>query len=668
MLSVSCDTGQGDCSGEKQPLTSDLQLRNGPRGRLRVCTEAYTLRALMRTKSIQQCISEVSLQSQSTPSTATSDSATRNDEGDGPISTPETEASLTPESQEPKHIDQCVCEENTKKNSSCYNLGGRGTILRKCFRTCGWGSGSGIDSGEESSKKGGNERSLRRKLGILDVIFLGIGSTIGAGVYSLIGISAQTAGPGVVVSALLCGFSCLMTALVYAEFSARVPVAGSAYTYAYVIFGELVAFGIGWALTLEYAISSAVISRSFGEYFVIVLSSFGVNVPSWLTNLNVFDLSCSPLASLLIVLCSLTICTGVKSSAIFNAVVTTGNLIVLCFAIIAGGIQVDSANWTAVNDSFFPMGFNSVATAAGQLYMAFLGFDFLTTVVEEVKRPVYIPIGLMSTLGVATVLMVLLALIITGMVPYTELTGDTALSSVFDLVGMPIASQFVSIGAVLGTMASCFNSLLGQSRIFFRMSRDGIFFEIFGYVSAWTGAPVFGVLLTGLFCCLIAFFASLETLSSTISIGTLLAFCIVDCGLILTRHKHHNLTLLPHGFLAWFIVFFFSGCYCLQCDVELWASITLLVLALPAVGAMWWFIPKEMPKASFLCPFVPFTPFLGIAVNLFLLSGLDSSAWIRIAIWIPIGLIIYFLYGIRYSKLREFPEKPTLSGYFCCSR
>ncbi|KAH3744491.1 amino acid permease [Pelomyxa schiedti] len=488
------------------------------------------------------------------------------------------------------------------------------------------------------------KRSLKRRLGIWDVIVCGLGATVGAGVYSLVGIAAQEAGPAIVVSFLVGGIAGLFTAFVYAEFAARVPVAGSAYTYAY----------------------ATVVARAFGDYFIQLLLSFDVHVPSWINSWSALSFNCSPIAAVLIMLCTIILTTGIRYTAIFNAVVTCINVTVLLFVIITGSIHVDPSNWKCVDNTFFPYGVNSVISAAGQLFFAYIGFDAVTTIAEEVKKPSYLPIGVLSTLGISCSLYMGISLVVTGMAPFTALNGNASVAQAFDVVGLPWASKIVSAGALFGSFASAFTALLGQSRIFFRISRDGLLIPAFGSVSKLTRAPVIGIILTGLMTASVAFFASLDLLSKTISIGTLLAFCVVNAGVLLTRY-HHQKPWITYCLILWFSVAFFTGCISLHFNAPLWVYIPLLVISIPPVFLLWWFVPKFTPASAFLCPLMPFTPFMGLGVNLFLISGLDGGAWLRLVVWTAVGLVIYFTYGIRYSKLRKPLEIPSLRGFFCCS-
>ncbi|KAH3768107.1 amino acid permease [Pelomyxa schiedti] len=586
------------------------------------CRSAYTLEALVRTKSIEQCIRD-----------------TQEDDG---LDVGMVDASCAP------HVREDLSSEITGEES-------------------GSGSGSESESGgaKRDVKHGSGKPALKRRLGLLDVILYGLGATVGAGIYSLVGIAAKSAGPGIAVSFILGGIAGLLTAFVYAEFAARVPVAGSAYTYSYATFGELTAWMIGWSLTLEYAISAAVVARSFGDYFVAMLEQFSVSVPAWVDALEVLNMSCSPLAALVILVCTAILTSGVKNSAIFNLVITFLNILVLVFVVIAGSTKVDPANWTVVNDSFFPYGANAVVSAAGQLFFSYIGFDAVTCIAEEVKRPIYLPIGIMSTLGISCVIYVAVSIVVTGMAPFTELGDTTVISTAFQLVGMDWAAKIVSFGALFGTSAAVFVVLLGQSRIFFRIARDGLLTNMFGYLSPVTGAPVWGIICTGVVTAIVAFLSSLDTLSKTISIGTLVAFSFVNAGVLLTRYHYQPKRWLPLVLIAWFTALFYGGCLFLHFNCVA-CAIPLMIGSLPPIPLMWLFVPKITPQASFLCPLMPLTPFLGLGVNLFLISGLDATAWLRLILWMVVGLAIYFAYGIRYSRQRKDRVIPSLRGFFCC--
>ncbi|VEU34075.1 unnamed protein product [Pseudo-nitzschia multistriata] len=445
----------------------------------------------------------------------------------------------------------------------------------------------------------GNEAdtsSLKRTLGVTDVIFYGIGCSVGAGIYSLVGIGAKTAGPAISLSFALCGIACCFTSLAYAEFAARVPLAGSAYTFTYVSFGELAGWLVGWNLTLGYAISAAAVARSWAVYVsgffhgwlqgYIVRESVSVaiataadNFLQWFVNLpisNAFgeqEYQCCPLAAVVILLCTSLLVTGAKESARFNTVMTILNISVLGFVVIVG--------WTTGNvkiqenlltPSFFPEGFDGVGRAAGLVFFSYLGFDMVSCLSEEVRNPEKnMPIGIVGSLVASTIIYCVVSLTVVGMVPikllgddvpvvnallanacctHNEQLQDIAIHSDtdYECLSYPSCkgssfifallfngSRLISFAAIFGLTTATFACLMGQPRIFFSMAQDGLLFKIYGRVNPETGVPTAGTIITGITTAFVACFVDLESLANTISLGTLQVFTFVNAGVIVLR-------------------------------------------------------------------------------------------------------------------------------------
>jgi len=404
-----------------------------------------------------------------------------------------------------------------------------------------------LQAGSGDSKKA---LGLRRELRLLDIVAYGVGCTVGAGIYSLVGEGARVAGPAVLLSFMVGAFSCVLTGLAYSELAALIPLSGSAYTYALVTLGELPAWLVGWNLTLEYAISAAAIARSWASYVGVIFESSGAPLPAWMAALPLGEgWTLSPLAALLVIGCTALLTRGVSASSRFNLVVTAVNMLVLAFVVIYGSFFVDPANWTAVNDSFVPYGPSSVMSGAGVVFFSFLGFDMVSSLAEEVKSPqTTMPVGIITSLAASAAVYVAVCLVVTGMAPFpaftTAETIDAPLSFVFRYHGAAWAAILVAVGSVAGLTSAAFTCIMGQPRIFFRMARDGLLFPFFADVSPTTGVPILGTWLTGIFTALVALFVPLDVLAQAISIGTLLAFCAVCAGVILL-HLDTPAFLLP---------------------------------------------------------------------------------------------------------------------------
>jgi basic amino acid/polyamine antiporter, APA family len=515
---------------------------------------------------------------------------------------------------------------------------------------------------------------LQQHLTVWDLLAYGVGTTVGAGIYSLLGPGTAIAGPGIVLSFATGAVSCALTGLAYSEFAARCPVAGSAYTYAYTSFGEGLAWVIGWNLTLEYSIAAAAIARAWSDHVShladLIRGSVapkgaefsGPTLPLWLHGLPLDSggtFSISVLAALVVVLCSALMMVGVRESSTVNLVMTSLKVLVLVFVALCGAAYVNASNWTVVNNSFVPFGASSVLAGAGTVFFSFLGFDTVSSLAEEVKNPQKnVPRGIIGSLVIATSLYVAVSLVVTGMVPFPLLeTAEAPFAFAFQRVGVTWASWVVSCGALIGLTTATFTSLFGQPRIFHRMAVDGLLFPLFTHVDA-RGIPRAGTIATGFFAATIALLFSLGALADAISVGTLCAFTIVDAGVVFLRFStptnQSRLVLLLLAFVA----------------LVLAGSVAFNLAAPWAVPAVLWFLslvpfallhrfptpPQNMPT-SFVCPFVPTVPLLGVAINLLMLGGLRADAWLRLLVWTAIGAAIYFFYGIRHSKLN--PHHPS---------
>jgi len=465
----------------------------------------------------------------------------------------------------------------------------------------------------------GEGRSLRKVLGRVDLIALGIGGIIGAGIFALVGTAAAGdsarlgAGPALMVSFLITGVACAFTGLCYAEFASSVPISGSAYTYAYATLGELVAWIIGWDLILEYAVGNVAVAVSWSGYFCEFLRGFGVEFPRWLASdldtalrtpeiLNaaphlfgvpiVFNLP----AVFIVAALSVLLVIGVKESSRFNNLMVMVKLFVLAVFIAVGIFYVKPSNWSP----FAPNGLAGIQAGAAVIFFAFIGFDAVSTTAEECRNPKRdLPVGILGSLAICTVVYVAVAAVLTGMVPWTKLNTAEPLSVAMREVDLPAVAGFVAFGSIVAHTAVLLVFQLGQPRILFSMSRDGLLPPTFSRVHPRFKTPHTATILTGLFVAVGAALSSLPDMADLCNIGTLSAFVVVCAGVLVSRYRDPG---------------------------------------------------RERP---FRTPWVPLVPLLGIGACGYLMFGLPATAWVRFGIWLAAGLVLYFLYGQRHSRLRR---------------
>jgi APA family basic amino acid/polyamine antiporter len=458
---------------------------------------------------------------------------------------------------------------------------------------------------------------LTRSLTSTSLVALGIGAIIGAGLFSLTGIAAADhAGPAVTLSFVLAAFGCAFAGLCYAEFASMIPIAGSAYTYSYATMGEFVAWIIGWDLVLEYALGAATVAVSWSGYLLELLYKFGINMPA--------ELACSPWqvlklsdgtvldggiinlpAVLIVMLISLILMRGTEKSAKLNNVLVTLKLIVVVIFIALGWGFIDSANHTP----FIPkntgisgqFGWSGIATGAAVVFFAFIGFDAVSTAAQEAKNPQKgMPIGILGSLIICTILYVLFSYVMTGLVPYTEFAGDPKpAATAFAVTGYDFLQTALVFAILAGYTSVMLVMLLGQSRVFYTMSKDGLLPKMFGDVHTKFRTPFKTNIFFMVFVSIFAGFVPISDLGHMVSIGTLFAFSLVCGGVWLLRVKQPNLS------------------------------------------------------RAFKTPLVPFVPIMGIVVCVYLMTSLPIEAWERLAIWLLIGLAIYWFYGRKNTKIND---------------
>ena len=449
---------------------------------------------------------------------------------------------------------------------------------------------------EETQEK---QTELRRAVGALDLTALGLGAIIGTGIFVIIGEAIGKSGPAIVLSFVLAGVTCVFSALSYAELAAMIPVSGSAYTYSYATLGEFVAWIIGWDLILEYGFSVAVVAVGWGGYLNTLLGDvFGATLPNAIANPPGEGGAVNVPAVFLVLLITGVLIIGVRESARFNSVMVVIKLAVLAFFVVLGFTAIKSQNYSP----FAPNGFSGVADAAALIFFAYIGFDAVSTSGEEAKRPKRdLPIAIVGSLVIATIVYVLVAVVATGLLPAPELAknADAPLAAALEQgAGFSIGADVVAVGALVAITSVVLTILYGQTRITFAMCRDGLLPKGLARLTRrktpWLITLLFGLLAAGF-----AAFIPLSELAELVNIGTLFAFILVNIGVIWLRRTRPDL---------------------------------------------------ERP---FRVPFVPIFPIIGTLLCLYLMTKLSAATWWRFGAWLVVGLVIYAFYGFRNSRLRR---------------
>jgi len=473
------------------------------------------------------------------------------------------------------------------------------------------------------------ENRLRRILGPVQLSALGIGAIIGTGIFVLTGVAAHDkTGPALMLSFVVSGLACIFAALCYAEFAAMVPVAGSAYTYAYATLGELFAWIVGWDLVLEYAVASAAVAHGWSHYFQDFIGIFGIHLPFALAN-TPFDLdpaigTYGPTgriidfpALVITAIVTAILVKGIRESASFNAFMVAVKLVVVLMVIGVGVFYIDPRNW----HPFAPYGLTGVSffgktifgqtgiggeplgmlAGAATIFFAYIGFDSVSTHAEEARNPRRdVPIGIISSLIICTVLYIAVSAVLTGMVPYDKINIDAPVSNAFAQVGLRWAQFLISLGALTGITSVLLVLMLSQPRVMLAMARDRLIPpSFFGAIHEKFRTPWKATILTGLFVAVQASLLPLRILSELVNIGTLLAFVIVCAAVLIMRRTN-----------------------------------------------------PELPR-PFRAPLFPFVPIAGIAICLLLMFSLPGENWLRLFVWLFIGFAIYFTYGRKHSALRH---------------
>jgi len=385
----------------------------------------------------------------------------------------------------------------------------------------------------QSMMDSAEKHALKKTLGALDLTLLGIGCVIGTGIFVLTGMAAaKYAGPAITISYALAGFACVFAALAYAELASMVPVAGSAYTYSYISMGELVAWIVGWGLILEYAVGASTVAAGWSGYVVGILKSVGLAIPDSLTKVPSQGGIVNLPAVCIALFVGALLTRGIKESANLNRILVAVKLSAIFIFLFVAAPHIDTANWS----NFMPFGFSGVATGAGAIFFAYVGFDAVVCAAEECRNPNRdLPIGLIASLFICTVLYITVAAVLTGIVPYTTLNNPEPLASALRANGSHIGSALVATGAIAGLTTVILVLMYGQSRIFFVMSRDGLLPQFFSRLHPKFQTPHISTIIIAFAVAIISGFTPINTMGNLTSMGTLLAFIMVAIGVMVMR-------------------------------------------------------------------------------------------------------------------------------------
>jgi APA family basic amino acid/polyamine antiporter len=510
------------------------------------------------------------------------------------------------------------------------------------------------------------EHTLKRTLGPVHLTALGIGAIIGAGIFVLSGLGAHYAGPGLMLSFVISGLGCAFAGLCYAEFAAMIPLAGSAYTYAYATLGELFAWIIGWDLTLEYAMGASTVSSGWSNHFIEFMRIFKIDIPLWLAydhwtglrsamntvaremakasdptlvdgtqafllkvdavlqanppelvrrahdlvnapHLFGYEVGFNLPAFCIALIITIILVIGIKESAGFNATIVVIKLSVVLFVIAVGVRFINTSNWGSSWSSFAPMGFSGIGAGAAYIFFAYIGFDAVSTTAQEARNPQRdLPIGIITSLCVCTVLYILVAAILTGMVPWRDVNIEAPIARAFMDRGLTAASHLITAGALAGLTSVMLVMLLGQTRVLYSMANDGLLpRKFFAAIHPKFRTPYKNTMLVGLLAAIVGSLTPIDDIGKMVNIGTLLAFVIVCIAVLILRRTN----------------------------------------------------PGQ--NRPFRTPFVPWVPILGILFNGYMMYKLGYINWLRLIIWLLIGLVIYFTYSRKHSRVRNQESAPS---------
>ncbi|CAH8273682.1 unnamed protein product [Arabidopsis lyrata] len=502
--------------------------------------------------------------------------------------------------------------------------------------------------------------SLVRRLGLFDLILLGVGASIGAGVFVVTGTVARDAGPGVTISFLLAGASCVLNALCYAELASRFPaVVGGAYMYSYSAFNEITAFLVFVQLMLDYHIGAASISRSLASYAVALLELFPAlkgSIPLWMGSgeeLLGGLLSLNILAPILLALLTLVLCQGVRESSAVNSVMTATKVVIVLVVICAGAFEIDVANWSP----FAPNGFKAVLTGATVVFFSYVGFDAVANSAEESKNPQRdLPIGIMGSLLVCILLYIGVCLVLTGMVPFSLLSEDAPLAEAFSSKGMKFVSVLISIGAVAGLTTTLLVGLYVQSRLYLGLGRDGLLPSIFSRIHPTLHTPLHSQIWCGIVAAVLAGIFNVHSLSHILSVGTLTGYSVVAACVVALRlndkKERESANRWTSSWQEGVICLVIIACSGFGAGIfyRFSASVIFILLSVGVVVVASAVLHYRQAYAQslgsgFSCPGVPIVPCVCIFFNMFLFAQLHYEAWIRFVVVSVLATAVYALYG-----------------------
>lgn len=535
----------------------------------------------------------------------------------------------------------------------------------------------------------GHAAGLKKVLGVRDLTAMGIAAVIGAGIFSSIGKACFDGGPGVIFLYIFTAIACGFAALCYAEFASTVPVSGSAYTYSYVAFGEIFAWIIGWDLLMEYAIGNIAVAISWSDYFTGLLQKANIHIPQWLTmdyttahrgfeeaatlaasgklvdpaiadraaawttapQINGLHLIMDLPALLIVALITSIVFVGIKESRSASNIMVIIKLMVIFLVIVLGAYYVEPVNWSP----FTPNGFSGILKGVSAVFFAYIGFDAISTTAEECKDPQRdLPKGMIYSLIICTVLYVILALVLTGMVHYTQLNVGDPLALIFEARGLKFVSGIVAVSAIIATASVLLVFQLGQPRIWMSMSRDGLLPGIFSRLHPKYKTPYISTIITGLVVAIPALFLNLDVVLALTSIGTLFAFVLVCAGVLVLDRQ-------PNKPESKFKVPYANGKFIVPAMFII--AVTIIAIYAPQhfrnifrkegfPMALFWIVAIIVAVLSFIKEF-SLVPVLGLVSCFYLMAQESHTNWYRFLIWLVIGLVIYFTYGYKNSRLAK---------------
>ncbi|KEH25561.1 putative amino acid/polyamine transporter I, cationic amino acid transporter [Medicago truncatula] len=565
---------------------------------------------------------------------------------------------------------------------------------------------------------------LAKELTIPHLMAIGVGATIGAGVYVLVGtVAREHAGPALPFSFMVAGIAAALSALCYAELASRFPSAGSAYHYAYICLGEGVSWLIGWSLILEYGVGGAAVARGITPNLAALIGGVD-NLPRFLSYQRIpgIDIDVDPLSAFMVLIVTWILCTGIKESTRIQSIVTSVNICALMFIIVAGGYLGFKTGWIGYKlpTGYFAFGVDGMVAGSATAFFAYIGFDAVASAAEEVKNPQRdLPIGIAASLSLCCGLYMIVSIVVVGLVPYYDINPNTPISSAFAVNGMQWAAYIINAGAITALCSSLLGGMLPQPRILMAMARDGLLPPFFSDINKQSQVPVKSTIVTGLVAASLAFFMDVSQLAGMVSVGTLLAFTIASISVLIVRYippslqepidsesmecgwshlvtnvkdenkkpllvkedvstdypllaKHLAIENYVHNGNRRAIVGCVIASICLGVFVLTFAasstylpsSVRFTLCGVGGIVLLSGFvfltcIDQDDERhnfghsGGFTCPLVPLLPIICIVINSYLLISLGGATWLRVSVWLALGVIVYAFYGRTHSSLKD---------------